>query len=307
MRWWWSLATLPLLGCPTASPDDDDSSVIADDDDDDDSTTPNDDDSAPADDDDSAPGDDDDSAEPAFDLSDPAVVVERFFHTVELRFALHTHRLGSAAGDDLCPSVAGEDPEVLTGGCTSADGRTFEGTLERTTTTVEAGGLRTEYVGTGWRVAGAGAGFLSVGLDGTGTVETTGDDDAGVGDWQMDGTIEYDPAGPTAGLLPPVVVGQHALHVEWGPESADRHVFTADLLVPDAGRYTADLQLDKLDKLDKLDGPCDAYAETSHARIEAAGRTAELLVASDPEPCDLCFPWVLDGVAQPEPACIQLR
>lgn len=291
---------LLLAGCPDddddSGADDDDSGAAGDDDDssdDDDSAAPDDDD------DDSAPDDDDDSA-PSFDLSDPAVVVERFFHTVEIRFALHTHRLGSAAGDGDCPEVVGEDPEVLTGDCSAAD-LDFEGTLERTTTVLPEGGLRIDYAGTDWRVHGPGGLFGAVGLDGTGQAETQGDETAGVGDWRLEGRIEYEPLGPAAGLLPPVVIGEHTFHVEWGPDSPDRHVFTADLVVPGTGRYTADLLLDK------VAGPCDAYAAGSYARIDAAGRTAELDLAADPDPCDFCFPWRLDGEPQPEPACIELR
>ena len=96
------------------------------------------------------------------------------------------------------------------------------------------------------------------------------------------------------------VTGSFDFQVDYVEGEPAAHAFQSELVDPDDAEWQADVLLLK------IEGPCVAYAEGSFARISSGGSEAELLVVEDPDPCDLCWPWTLDGVAQEEPACIQL-
>jgi hypothetical protein len=233
---------------------------------------------------------DDDDPSPSIDLTDGAEVVLRFAQIIELRYLVHNNQLGLLAADDGCPITAGD---AWTGGCTTADGYTFEGSL--IASDLPGGG--THYVGDGWRVEGTGGPFHRIALDGTADVETT----AKRAHYQIDGSMEAVSQPAVGALRDWTVTGSYTFEGIWPDGDVPQpHSFVASLRDPDGATWSADFLLLA------VDGPCATYAEGTYVVLTSGDATAELDLPGDPDPCDYCWPWSLYGEPQPAPACLSL-
>lgn len=235
--------------------------------------------------------------EGTYDFTDPQVVVGRFAHTVALRQALSHDELGRNLGDESCPQRVEQGGVLaLTGGCSAGDVE-FEGSL-RVTTTDEGDAVTTSYEGTGWRVIALNAPTARVGLDGVAAARVV--EDPPGGEWTFEGRVDY--LNPSAGVPTdsPTVEGSYRFVGDWIDGEPEHHHFLAELRVEGEGSWEADISLDR------IDGPCGDNAPSSWIRLSTGEHEVELLVGADPDPCDFCWPWSLDGVEQAEQACLEL-
>ncbi len=277
-------ALLLLLGCPAPAdpPGDDDDAA-----DDDDSGTTADDDDAGPDDDDAADDDDPGGPPQGIDLTDGAEVALRFAQVVELRFLLHGNEVGLLAGDGGCPTATATGWQ---GGCTTAAGFVFAGALS-----VETAADGVLYTGDGWSVAGSGGPFARIALDGTAEAE---EGEASVA-YAYAGTFEAVTRDAVAAMRDWTVTGTFTFAGAWPDGGPQEHDFAADVADPDGRAWTAQLSLPVHEA-----EPCDVYDASAAAVLESGGVVASIDLAGDPDPCDYCWPWSLDGVPQPEPACL---
>lgn len=237
------------------------------------------------------PGPDDDDAspaEPVVDLSHGDEVALRLLQVIDLRYLVHGNELGFLVADDACPVEDGEDRWV--GGCTAESGYTFEGTMIR-----QEGAMGVvDYEGSGWSVRGHGGPFARLLLDGTVEYHESFDGDGA----SVRGTMEAVSKEEVAEMRDWSATGSFDFESEWPEEPPEPHQYLADLEDPDGAAWEADVLFLE------LDGFCGEPAEGSHAFLSSGGHEAELLLVEDPDPCDRCWPWTLDGAAMSEQACI---
>ncbi len=241
-------------------------------------------------------GSDSATAAPGFDLTSPEQAVLRLVQTIELRFLLHHHELGLPFGDDLCPTEDTAPPETTySGDCTTDEGVTYEGQLTREQTSTDDPEVLT-YTATGWSVVGATESYPLLGLDGQALVTST-IGTARTLTYDLSGTLVQDISQLGPGTVPVELTGTYRFEGAWPTEGPEQHQFTADLEADGWGHYSATILLNK------IEGPCNTFADTSVATIASGDHEVVLEIGDDPDPCDLCFPWVLDGVDQADLAC----
>lgn len=302
----WIAALGVLVACPGpsgADPDPADDDTIADDD-----TGEGDDDSA---------GDDDILRDPdcppdeplrAIDLAigDEAILIG--FAITEMRLLGEHLAFGLYEVAPDCPLWEGDHPSSeagmisWTGGCETADGTSYQGSLGqvwwREEVTSERTDLRTESTSLGWTVRSEGEDFDDLAFSGTWSAcetlaDVPGRCDAADGFFKLSGSKRGYLDGS---IFPFGLRGHYEWSGSWTVDGVLEHAFAADVVVACRGPLRAAIVVQQ-------SGGCPgSVPDAGSIRLEARGHVFEVDFASVHD-CSNCWPWTLDGVPQEERVC----